>query len=684
MKAGIKGKIMLVTGACIVVAMLVLGVVLNKVITDNERKLFEEESNLQAAQVDNTVNIFLNGLRDGLVNMTNDPVLRQAGKITVYIDGPADASGNIAMEPEKKGGYEAAAYATFKRFVESNKGTVSVVSLGTTDGGFLQYPAIKRKKGYDSRARGWYKDSMKDVEKVRITKPFMTSKGTPTIGIFSVIKDNNGKPYGVLGLNVDLPIVTDMIGNIKIGETGYMMMVDGSGVIIASPKQPELNFKKLAEVQSDLASLATAEKGLHELTIDGTARVVNVYTSKQNGYKYITIVDDAQLMASVNSMRMILAVVLLVAIGIVFAVIYTLCNRLLGPLDSITAAAEQIANGDIRNLVLTADTDDEVGRLTAAFATMVGNLKGLLVKIKSSATDVSASADDLSNASEQCAQTITHVAGNVSEIAGDAQQQNDSLNRVVEEIRTMADNISAISKLSDKMSTASANAGEAAAEGEAAIRRAVAQMDEVKRTVESSAAEVTKLGARSQEIGEIIGTISGIAEQTNLLALNAAIEAARAGEHGRGFAVVADEVRKLAEQSAQAASEVASIIQAIQNETQAAVSSMKYGTSAVQEGGSVVTEAGKQFARIVSNINEVDGFIQEAVRDAVAASDSSQEVLTQAEEFATVTRGVAENIDTISSATQEQSATMQEISASSHKLTQLSDNLNNEVDKFKF
>ena len=209
-------------------------------------------------------------------------------------------------------------------------------------------------------------------------------------------------------------------------------------------------------------------------------------------------------------------------------------------------------------------------------------------------------------------------------------------------------------------------------------------MGQITATVDQSAESVAELGERSQEIGEIINTISGIAEQTNLLALNAAIEAARAGEHGRGFAVVADEVRKLAEQSSEAANEVASIIQAIQNETQKAVSSMKDGTAAVKEGSTVVSRAGEQFQHIVESIHEVDELIQKNHKEANSASDASMEVLSAAEEVEQLTKNVTANIDAISSATQEQSATMEEIAASSRNLSDLSDGLKKEINKFNF
>lgn len=684
-KMGVKQKIMVLTSGAFVLAMLVLGLVLNKVITDRETANFAKETTLQASQVDNTMDIFLNNLRDGLVTLANDPTLRQGGNITVYIDQPADDKGMIAMNPQAKGGFEAAAYDVFRRFGDAHKEAVSVVSYGTTDGGYLQWPTVSRKKGYDSRSRDWFKDSMAAPDKVRITKPFMTSKGTPTVGIFAVVRDNNNQPLGVLGLNIDLPVITNMISDIKVGETGYMVLVDADGVIVADPKHPELNFKKLSEADSgDIMKLADMTSGLQSLKIDGKSKVASVYSSDKTGYKYITIVDESQLLSSVNSMRIVLIVVLLLALALILASAFWLSNAIVRPLSALEAAAGRISQGDLRNVDIQVDTEDEIGRLAESFHKMTIQLKHLLEQIQGSANDVSSSSVQLSSGAEQCSQTITHVAETVSTIAESAQLQGTTLNDVVSRIREMTEKVTGIADNAKTMSVSSGKAGTAATEGGAAVESAVKQMEKIRSTVDESAVAVAALGERSQQIGEIINTISNIADQTNLLALNAAIEAARAGEHGRGFAVVADEVRKLAEQSGQAAEEISQIIKGIQEETKRAVGSMNAGTEEVRAGSEVVDRAGEQFRQIAEHISAVDQLIKSSAKDASQVADDSMKVLESAETVEQSAQQVTGNIDTISAATEEQSASMQEIAASSQNLARMAETLQKESGKFKF
>ena len=208
-------------------------------------------------------------------------------------------------------------------------------------------------------------------------------------------------------------------------------------------------------------------------------------------------------------------------------------------------------------------------------------------------------------------------------------------------------------------------------------------MARIEQTVSSSAKVVTKLGEQSQEIGQIIDTISGIAGQTNLLALNAAIEAARAGEQGRGFAVVAEEVRKLAEQSGQAAQQITGLISEIQKDTLQAVSAMQQGTQEVTAGMQAVSAAGDSFRSIVHTIQEVSSqvkVIASAIEEMAQGSVHVSEAIQKIEVVSQETMGQTQSV---SAATEEQSATMEEIAASSRSLVGLASELQKAIERFK-
>ena len=226
-------------------------------------------------------------------------------------------------------------------------------------------------------------------------------------------------------------------------------------------------------------------------------------------------------------------------------------------------------------------------------------------------------------------------------------------------------------------------ASQSAKDGRETVEEAKKQMENIQRTVGDSAKVIAKLGENSKEIDQIVDTISGIAGQTNLLALNAAIEAARAGEQGRGFAVVAEEVRKLAEQSQEAAKHIATLISEIQGDTDNAVVAMSKGTHEVQIGTEIVHLAGKTFNEIASLVEQVTdqvGNISIAIQQTVSGS---QEIVSSIQEIDKISRGAAGQPQTVSAATEEQSASMEEIASASHYLTEMAEKLQTIVLKFK-
>ena len=253
---------------------------------------------------------------------------------------------------------------------------------------------------------------------------------------------------------------------------------------------------------------------------------------------------------------------------------------------------------------------------------------------------------------------------------------NENTRKLSEHMHTFNDSISASG---EKIATTS----KVAVEGRANVEKAVTNMQTIDETVQSISTIIEGLGSQSKKIGTIVDTISAIAEQTNLLALNAAIEAARAGEHGRGFAVVADEVRKLAEQSQEAAGEISSLIVAIQKETENAVVAMHSGVEQVSGGTKAVQSAGSSFNDIAGMVKEIadsSHSMESIVKDLAVGAERIMEAV---EKINTMSRRVADEAQTVSAATEEQTASMHEIADASRKLAEMAQTLQNAIVEFK-
>ncbi|MGD8192847.1 methyl-accepting chemotaxis protein [Brevibacillus ginsengisoli] len=378
----------------------------------------------------------------------------------------------------------------------------------------------------------------------------------------------------------------------------------------------------------------------------------------------------------------VMIAIILVTIVLCSGIGVLIARNIVTPVKEMHDLMEKAEGGDF-TVQGTYRSKDEVGMLTLTFNQMINGLQGVIKQVAETSEMVAASAEELTASAEQTSKASEQIASSVQEVAVGTDRQVQS---VQDASRTMNDMVSGVQQIAvnaQHVSTTTIQTAEKVEEGNEAIQLAVKQIASIQDNVNHLASVVKGLGERSTEIGQIIDLITEISGQTNLLALNAAIEAARAGEHGRGFAVVADEVRKLAEQSAGSAQQISRLISTIRDETAKAVYSMENTVDEVAEGINLVNTAGESFNQIHYSITDVANQIKQ-VSSAVQQLSTGTDQITQSIDLvAEVAEISAAGTQNISAATEEQLASMEEITVSSTSLSKMAEGLQNLVGGFK-
>ena len=310
-------------------------------------------------------------------------------------------------------------------------------------------------------------------------------------------------------------------------------------------------------------------------------------------------------------------------------------------------------------------------------------MRKLIERIQQNAKDASTFASQLNENASQSAQATQQVAISIGNVAENASKQGEAVASSAHNIRAFAKVLQGFEDKAGASVEAAKSVEQIAGEGKSAVEGAVEQMSAIAESTAASAEVIRKLADRSAEIGNISSTIAGIAEQTNLLALNAAIEAARAGEAGKGFAVVADEVRKLAEGSNIAAQKIAELITKVNEDTENAVLEMQKGTADVESGKTVVAAAGSSFENITAAVSDLTNHAEDILADAQKASQRIDKLVASMDELDQSSKDVSAETESVSAATEEQSASIDEVATASKKLSELAEELQGSAAQFK-
>ncbi|MCR6107701.1 HAMP domain-containing protein [Salipaludibacillus agaradhaerens] len=414
---------------------------------------------------------------------------------------------------------------------------------------------------------------------------------------------------------------------------------------------------------------------LRDEAVSGLMSLISIYDQQ--------VSDSSQAVSSeINVTKILIVASLSIAFLLgtaVFVMIGLVVSR---SLNNVIATLTQISEGNLQVEMLDDQSDNEIGKMAKAVNKMVTQLKALLGQVDDMSTQLAASSQQLTASVNESSYASEQITSSVQEVTGGAEKQAEFAHENKDVVKEMSVNIASYTEQIQKVNQTSETSVVSATEGEQMIQDSIDQMKNIREMTDNMSMSVTRLAQKSNEIGTILGMITGIAEQTNLLALNAAIEAARAGEQGKGFAVVADEVRKLAEQTTSASGDVQGLIETIQNEIESSAMAMTEGYMSVEDGEKMVNNAGTAFNEISGAIGAMREQLSTIASGMQTMERDTDKMLTTADQTSDLSKSSVDAMQSVAAATEEQHATLEEINASSEQLANMSENLRKAVQQF--
>ncbi len=369
-------------------------------------------------------------------------------------------------------------------------------------------------------------------------------------------------------------------------------------------------------------------------------------------------------------------------VGLIFGWLFS--RAFTANIKILTDGADRLSHGDLSRKVRLHKGlfSDETEDLSNSLNLVVDSLRNLVGQIRGSALNVNESSMALATASEEMTATAHEVAGSIEQISRGAETQAEMVERVSRVVREMAEQIELVAGSSSKLTESAEQTTLSAREGEGLTGKALENMKQVLSQIEENGAMIVDFSEQVQKIGSIIDVITGIAQKTNLLALNATIEAARAGEYGHGFAVVAEEVSKLADSTSNSAAEITRLIEKTREQSHKVQMSMAQSVKSIDAGREAVDITGNAFKSIISKAEAAQERSID-IRDLTEKQSSGAQAIVEAiEEIARVAEDNAASTEEVSAATEEQTASMEEMSFASQRLSRLAEELMTSVRRF--
>ena len=640
--------------------------------------LFNEFTAQQFFNVEKSINLLMQKGENVVTMLASHPAVRGADD-TIY---------NYTIEAQKSGriythtGKTEQELVTLFKAIEESFSEFQDVYMGTRWGGIATSWSGEDELGYDPRQRSWYKQAAEANGAIVITPVYIATDGTPVVAVAKAIKDGNGTLLGCVGVDINLSDLTSFISSVKIGNTGYCMLVQDDGMILADAAHSAFISKNLSDVDAAFAKITQKKEGSVFITLDGKQRKAYIFPFPELRWKLIVIVEQREILSLFYALVRIMILIGLLMFVIYFTLAIIAARALKRYFARLESMFEKIAAGDLTDRVAV-KRNNEIGRLMTNLNMAIEHTHTMLTVLKEEADKMGAVGSDLSSNMEETAAAVKQISSNattvkekalmqaagVTETAAAGEQIQGKLNLLVEGITRQSENITQSSALITRTAENMLRINKILSQNDELIKTVYGQMKAGTDGARAANEFVKKIAERSEALLEASQVIQNIASQTNLLAMNAAIEAAHAGESGKGFAVVADEIRKLAEESNMQGKQIGAVI--------------KESTEIIAQVSEAGIQAEKTFTDVyglISNISEKEDSIVDLMRE---QEENGTQVLSAIETINKVTKDVstasiemleggkqiAEEMQKLAEITRETTDSMTEIASGAEQIT---------------